>query len=237
MLRHFFIWISLVIVLVLILGFALSHRSGQVPVSLKGHQTARLILSESFDHATALSRFRVGQPDLGFKAGDDQHPAWRIEEGRLVPHKAHNATLWLTQPLPAGDLRISFTARALSKEGDVKCEISGDGVHHQSGYILINGGWKNTIRAIARQDEHGEDRREDRRCGKKRQCVPLNKDVTWVIERRDHILTWYLDGRLVLRYEDPHPLTGHHFGFGNWSSGVQFDNLRIDQLSAHAEVK
>ena len=35
----------------------------------------------------------------------------------------------------------------------LKCEFAGDGQHHQSGYILINGGWKNTVRAIARQDD------------------------------------------------------------------------------------
>ena len=58
-----------------------------------------------------------------------------------------------------------------------------------------------------------------------------------MIERRDHILLWYLDGQLVLRYEDAHPLKGRYFGFGNWSSEVQFDNLRIDQLPYQSRVK
>jgi len=213
-----------------VLGLALSIRSSQVPTSGTSHGAAQLIVSENFDTVDALSRFRIAQPDLGFKAGSQDKPAWRIEGGRLVAHQAHNATLWLTQALPPGDLKVTFTAHALSKEGDVKCEFAGDGEHHQSGYIFINGGWKNTMRAIARQDEHGEDRREDGRCGKRRECVPLNQDVKWEIERRGNVLTWYLNGQLALRYQDTYPLQGRYFGFNNWSAEVQYDDLRVYHL-------
>ena len=232
MLRRFLIWSSLSVGIFTLLGFILSRQSNRLPTSIKDHSMLRTMMSESFDHLKALERFHIAQPDLGFEAGTQEQPAWRIKDKRLVAQNAHNATLWLKQPLPLGDFRISFKARALTKEGDVKCEVAGDGRHHQSGYILINGGWKNTVRAIARQDEHGEDRREDRRCGKKRDCVPLNQDVTWVIERRGRVLTWFLDGRLALRYVDQNPLTGRYFGFGNWSAGVAFDDLRIDQILA-----
>lgn len=232
MFRRFLVWACVSAALVIGLGLTLSHQSAQAPTPIKGDRDAQLILSEDFEHPQALDRFRIAQPDLGFKAGSKTQPAWRIKDGRLVAKETHNATLWLTQPLPSGDIRVSFIAKALTKEGDVKCEFAGDGVHHQSGYIFINGGWKNTIRTIARQDEHGEDRKEDRRCGKQRQCVPHNQDVQWVIERRGDILSWYLDGRLVLRYHDAHPLKGHHFGFNNWSAEVQFDNLRVYQLSS-----
>ena len=230
MLKHVLAWSCMSIVLIIILGMVLTSQSDRSSTLLRSDE-ARLIFSEDFDHPQALERFQVAQPDLGFEAGTQERPAWRIEDGRLIAHQAHNATLWLTKALPSGDVRVTFTARALTKEGDVKCEFAGDGHHHQSGYILINGGWKNTVRAIARQDEHGEDRHEDRRCGKRRQCVPHNKDVEWVIERRDQVLMWYLDGRLVLRYRDAHPLLGQHFGFNNWSAEVQFDDLRVYQLS------
>ena len=45
---------------------------------------------------------------------------------RLVGENIHNAALWLQKELPER-LRVEFTAEALSKDGDVKTEIFGDG--------------------------------------------------------------------------------------------------------------
>ena len=102
---------------------------------------ATLIFQENFDDAKALEQFQRGEPDLGHTVGEAGQVAWQIKEGRLHVAKAHNAALWLKKQLPQGDVRVSFTARAHSDEGDVKCEFLGDGKQHQSGYILINGGW------------------------------------------------------------------------------------------------
>lgn len=168
------------------------------------------------------------EPDLGWKAG-----TWKIEDGRLVAKDIHNAALWLKTPLPE-KVRIEFVARALSDEGDVKAEAFGDGRTHQSGYIFINGGWKNTVNAIARLDEHGEDRKDDRRCasrGGKSRCVEPDVDYDWVIERTDGEVRWYLNGTLFLTWDDDHPLPGRHFAFNNWEAPVQFDDLRIYDLS------
>ena len=213
-----------------VIGFTI-HQRGYRSLPILPDQ-AHLIFSEDFDKPDALSGFTQGLPDLGHKAGSDKQAAWRISEGALYAESAHNAALWLKTPLPSGDLRISFTATALSKEGDLKCEIFADGENHQSGYILINGGWKNSVRAIARQDEHGEDRHNDHRCSStpSRQCVTPQQEQEWVIERRGKRIDWYIDGRYTLSYHDAHPLKGRSFGFNNWFAGARFDKLRIYQL-------
>ena len=193
-------------------------------------QTLEIVFQEDFDHPDALDQFKIADPDLGYKAGSQDQAAWRIEEGELIAQEAHNAALWLKTPLPVGDIRITFTAKAMTKEGDIKCEFLGDGLHHQSGYIVINGGWKNTVRAIARQDEHGEDRKTDRRCPKEKRCAPLGETVSWAIEKRGSVISWYLNEELTLRFRDGRPLNGRFFGFNNWSAETRFDNLRVYRL-------
>ena len=195
---------------------------------------AQLILSEEFEQTRSLEQFRQGQPDLGHQVegAEGNGKAWVVKDGRLTVAKAHNAALWLDQELPLGNLRISFTVIAHSDEGDVKCEVFGDGFNHQSGYILINGGWKNTVRAIARQDEHGEDRHNDHSCRRspEKKCVIKGREDTWVIERIKGTFYWYINNKFVLLYRDSQPLLGRHFAFNNWSAPSSFDHLKIYKL-------
>ena len=65
-----------------------------------------------------------------------------------------NNPLWLKAKLPE-NVAVDFDVRSMSPEGDIKCEIFGDGSDHASGYVLIHGGWNNSISIIARLDEHG----------------------------------------------------------------------------------
>ena len=88
---------------------------------------------------------------------DTEH--WRITDGWVHGQNAMNKGLWLNQDLPR-KARIEFDARSESPEGDLKCEVFAMAPEHQGGYIIIFGGWKNTINAIARLDEHGKDRRQ-----------------------------------------------------------------------------
>ncbi len=172
------------------------------------------------------SRSKVADP--GHKPG-----TWKIEKGRLLAQKIYNAALWLKQPLP-DKVRIEFDARAETETGDVKCEVFGDGEHHQSGYILIGGGWNNTVMCIARQDEHGEDRKQDNRCpkraGGRKVCVEPGVDYKWTIVRTDDAVRWYLDGTLFLTFDDWDPVMGKHFAFNNWEAKVTYDNLKIYDL-------
>ncbi|MGK0358998.1 MAG: hypothetical protein ACI9U2_001294 [Bradymonadia bacterium] len=189
-----------------------------------------LLFSADFTDG-ALNGWSQGTPDPGWDKG-----AWTVRGGRLHAEKIHNAALWLDRPLPA-KVRIEFDARALSEKGDVKCEVFGDGRTHQSGYILIHGGWDNQITTLARQDEHGEDRKVDNRdCarpGGRPVCVEPNLDYHWVVERTGDDVKWFLDGRLQLVYRDPHPVEGAHFAFNNWEAPVSFDNLKIFDLSSN----
>lgn len=187
-----------------------------------------LVFSDDFERSD-LSGYTQAEADPGWTGG-----TWKVEDGRLVGEKIHNAALWLKTPLPA-KVRVEFDARAHTATGDVKAEVFGDGRTHQSGYIAIHGGWNNSITTLARQDEHAEERKVDnracRRPGQQPRCVEPDLDYHWVIERTDGDVKWFIDGQLMLVYRDPHPVQGKHFGFNNWEAKISFDNLKIFDLS------
>jgi hypothetical protein len=79
---------------------------------------------------------------------------WRVVEGELLSPGVKNNPLWLQAALPE-NVAIEFDARSESTQGDIKVELFGDGTDHASGYILIHGGWNNSLSIIARMDEHG----------------------------------------------------------------------------------
>jgi hypothetical protein len=152
---------------------------------------------------------------------------WRTVDGWLYSPGVKNNPLWLKAKLPR-DVAIEFDARSESPEGDLKVEVFGDGRDHASGYILIHGGWKNTVTAIARLNEHGRDRKE-----RKDLKVEKSKTYRWRIERKGALLRWLIDGAEALRFEDAEPLEGRghdRFGFSSWESELYFDNLKIEPL-------
>jgi hypothetical protein len=77
---------------------------------------------------------------------------WRVVNGELLSPGVKNNPLWLRANLP-NDVRVEFDVRSMSPEGDIKVEIFGDGSDHASGYVLIHGGWNNSISIIARRGE------------------------------------------------------------------------------------
>ena len=221
--------------------------------------TGEVVFEDNFERTELGPQYRQGKPDLGHPQNEwriEDFCAIRNKDAgpkrtrrafkemvsfgltlefdlwcnrRLVGENIHNAALWLKKELPER-LRVEFTAEVLSKDGDVKTEIFGDGRTHQSGYIVIHGGWSNQLNIIARQDEHGEDRKEDGRCrtrDRKRRCVVQNRIYKWALERTDGTLKWYLDGELFLTYPDSSPVFGRHFAFNNWKAKVAFDDLKI----------
>ena len=152
---------------------------------------------------------------------------WRIQEGWLYSPGVKNNPLWLQAALPR-DVAVAFDVRADHASGDIKCEIFGDGRGHSTGYVLIFGGWSNTISTLARLDEHGSDRKERR--DKK---VEKGRTYHFRIERRGGHLEWFVDGESFLTYDDPAPLSGpghDRFGFSSWATDVFFDNLSIQPL-------
>lgn len=191
----------------------------ELPRTYSSAGPARLLFSDRFD-----------APELG--------PTWkttgagaRVEGGELVVEGLRNHPVWLTMPLP-DDVRVEFDARAATDEGDIKVELAGDGrsfartaSYTASGYVIIFGGWSNSLSAIARRDEHGGDRRTTPSLK-----VEAGKRYHFVITRRDGAIRWELDGQEALTYDDPDPLTGpahRHFAFGGWEARVAFDNLEV----------
>ncbi len=158
----------------------------------------------------------------------------KIDSGALVVEGLHNHPVWLATELP-DDIRVEFDAIAEGEEGDIKVEIAGDGTsfaktasYTASGYVVIFGGWNNTINAIARRDEHGRDRRTT-----SKPKVEADRRYHFTLIRQHGALRWELDGQEVLAFEDKAPLVGaghNHFAFNNWESRVRFDNLVIYAL-------
>lgn len=179
-----------------------------------------LVASDNFERQSLGDRWYRG-------TGEDGSGDWKIEDGWLQASNIKNDPLWLDRKLPE-NVRVEFDAKARSTEGDLKAEIFGDGEHHATGYILIMGGWDNQLDVVARLDEHGEDRKEQRSSG-----VEKGKVYRWAIERTDGTLRWYVDGELYMSYPDDDPLRGEdhrYFAFNDWEAPVAFDNLRIYRL-------
>lgn len=175
-----------------------------------------------------FNRAQLGE--LWHKTGGN----YQIREGQLYVHGARNKPLWLRRALP-DDVRVELDARSESPGGDIKVELFGDGVSRAraesyvaSGYVIIFGGWNNAVNAIARLDEHGS----DRVVGKNRRVEP-GRTYRIKIERVDDTLTVWVDDEVLVKMEDPRPLSGRghdHFAFNNWESELWFDNLEITPL-------
>jgi len=159
---------------------------------------------------------------------------WRIVNGQLMVRNAHNRPLWLRRTLPR-DVRIEFDARSESPEGDIKCEVFGDGssratseTYVATSYVVIFGGWGNSLNVLARMDEHGS----DRVVGPRWRVEP-HRTYRIRIERRGSRITAWVDDRELVSMDDPHPLQGRghdHFAFNDWQAELWFDNLRITPL-------
>ncbi|MBN1946578.1 MAG: hypothetical protein JW797_12965 [Bradymonadales bacterium] len=183
----------------------------------EGIEGGRLVFQDDFERADLGESWRCSVS------------AWRIEEGGVTVQRARNAPLWLTFPLPER-VRVEFDAVALSSVGDLKFEIFSNGQDHGSGYICILGGWNNSATVIARLDEHGEDRLDASR----HELVVPQQTYHFTAVRTDHRLRWYVDGNLLLSYDDPQPLSGpehQYFAFNNWEAPARFDNLRVFDLA------
>lgn len=177
---------------------------------------------------------------------------WRTVNGELLSPGVKNNPLWLKAKLPQ-NVAVEFDAKSMSPEGDVKVEIFGDGSDHASGYVLIHGGWNNTMSVIARLDEHGVSMSQLQADAKGQDLVKsgifkkdtrmrvegvhrpvqLGKSTHWRIERRGSVITWFLDGQKYMEFDDPIPLVGeghNRFAFSSWEAQLYFDNLSITPL-------
>lgn len=204
------------------LALALLLACEEVPRTYSSAGPARLIFADDFSGpALSPSWLTTG-------------PGARVEGGELRVQGLRNHPVWLTAPLP-DDVRIEFDARAATDEGDIKVELAGDGRSYAraasyvaTGYVVIFGGWNNSLSAIARRDEHGGDRKTSEALK-----VEPGRRYHITLIRQGGLLRWEIDSQEVLTYDDPEPLAGPthaHFAFGGWEAEVAFDNLAIYAL-------
>ena len=170
---------------------------------------------------------------------------WHIENGRLCGEHAKNHGVWLDRRLPK-NARIEFVATSGSPNGDIKAEVWGDGVSSAKGtsygdatsYIVILGGWKNTLHVLARLDEHASNRQELRLVpgseDPRTQLVAEGRSYRVEIERSDgHTVRFTVDDTLIHSFDDSDPLAGpghEYFGFNDWDVPVCFDDVLVTPL-------
>lgn len=203
-----------------------------------------VLLLAGCEEQPRLYSTRAAEGEIIFRDAFDEGqlgPHWRptgegarVEDGMLIIEGLQNHPLWLDLDLP-DDVRVEFDAWATTDEGDIKVELFGDGVsfatspnYVASGYVVIFGGWNNTLSALVRKNEHGRDRVTTNEVK-----VEPDKRYHFVLTRTGTELHWEVNGQELLVYEDPQPLRGegqNRFAFGGWEAQVQFDNLVIEAL-------
>ena len=95
-------------------------------------------------------------------------------------------------------------------------------------YVVIFGGWKNSLNVLARMNEHGD----DRVVGPAYKVV-AGRTYHMKIERRGATIKAWADSQELGSMTDPEPLAGvghDHFAINNWMVPLTFDNLRIRPL-------
>ena len=160
-------------------------------------------------------------------------PAYRLNGGQLEVSRAYNHPAWLRRRLP-DDVAIDLDVTSNSADGDIKVEVFGDGEsfdpdkgsYDSTGYVLIFGGWHNSLSVICRQEEHGAGRKAQRADLR----VEPGRRYHFAITRRQGAIDWQVDGRPFLAWTDPEPLSGPahaYFAVDDWEADVAFDNLHI----------
>ena len=156
---------------------------------------------------------------------------YRIVNGELVVDHAYNHPLWLSRPIPR-DAIVELDAWSNDDMGDIKVEIWGDGGSYATSvsytatsYVFIFGGWHNQISAIARMNEHGQDRKT-----RNDAHVVKGKKYHFRIARKGGHIDWQIDGQPFLTFDDGAPLDGpghSYFAFNDWEAELHFDNLKV----------
>jgi hypothetical protein len=160
-------------------------------------------------------------------------PAYRVAAGKLEVANAYNHPAWLRRRLPH-DVVVDVDATSQSPAGDLKLELFGDGEsfdpdkgsYTSTGYVLIFGGWHNSLSVICRQNEHDDGRKAERRDVR----VEPGRSYHFTISRRGGTIDWAIDGKPFLSWTDPEPFAGpghEYLAVNDWEADVTFDNLRI----------
>ncbi|MDX2019091.1 MAG: hypothetical protein SF187_02545 [Deltaproteobacteria bacterium] len=163
----------------------------------------------------------------------DTGGGYTLVDGAVRAQGAFNHPLWLRKRMPR-DFILELDATAMTAVGDIKIEICGDGEsfdpdkggYMATGYVLVFGGWRNSLSVIARENEHDEGRKAERGDLK----VEPGRKYHFTVTRKGGVIDWQIDGKPFLSWTDPSPFEGsahEYFAFNNWDADVRFDNLSI----------
>jgi hypothetical protein len=163
-------------------------------------------------------------------------PSYHIADGRLTVANAYNHPVWLRKKLPRNAV-IELDAMSKSPTGDLKIELYGDGEsfdpdkggYVSTGYVLIFGGWRNSLSVICRNNEHDDGRKAERAAPR----VEPGRTYHWSITRKDGAIDWRIDGQPFLTWNDPSPLAGaghEYLAVDDWEAEVFFDKYKIRPL-------
>jgi hypothetical protein len=160
-------------------------------------------------------------------------PQYQLVGGKLSVKNAYNHPAWLRQRLPR-DVVLDVDVSSKSAAGDIKLELYGDGesfdhdraAYTSTGYVLVFGGWHNSLSVLCRIHEHDDGRKAQRSDVR----VEPGRTYHWTVTRQGGTIDWKIDGQPFLNWTDPEPLAGpghEYLAVNDWESDVSFDNLRI----------
>jgi|GEM_PF-775953 len=186
-------------------------------------RTGTLMFSDDFNRAQLGDNWRIGGKGR-----------YSIKDGKLYSDFGHNENVHLIKPLPR-DARIELEIMSETSRIDAKISLYDDGKEHESGYVILAGGWHNRSDLILRGREHDHETVT-------RQRVPFEptgrwvagKTYKWTIIRKGSKLSWYVDNKKYLEYDDPEPLwspVNKYLSISNWESKVHIDNIEVYDLT------
>jgi len=108
---------------------------------------------------------------------------------------------------------------------DMNATIAADGHDLTSGYSFIYGGWDNKLSCLVRGNQIVA--KPDTPCLFSRNSSMHRKWWYFKIERFGSKLTWYIDNKKVLEYDDPEPLTGNRVALWAYDVGIMVPFVRI----------
>ena len=184
--------------------------------------------------APFTDQFERAELGPSWNATSDQY---HVAGGKLAVSKAYNHPAWLRERLPR-DAVIDLDVSSASAVGDIKIELYGDGhsfdtehgAYTSTGYVLIFGGWHNSLSVLCRLHEHDDGRKVQRAEPR----VEPGRTYHWTVTRQGSTIDWKIDGQPFLSWTDPEPLAGaghEYLGLNDWESAVTIDNLSIKPLA------
>jgi len=198
----------------------------QLRDSAEATERARRVLPETFDAMSRAGIFRMTAPKtFGGDEVDFQTQCDVLAEvARGCPSSSWAATIlsamsWLAGMYPdAAQAEIFGDGRSWATEDS----------YTATSYVVIFGGWHNRLSALARMNEHGDDRKT-----RSAPRVVPGRTYRLRIERRGATVSWWVDEQPMLSMQDRSPLRGsghEYFAFNDWESEVWFDDLVVTPL-------